>query len=210
MRLVLASTSPRRKELLGLLGYSFDVCAPTFVERLSPDRSADMQAREFARNKALSCAPRFSDHIILGSDTVIDMEGTVIGKPGDVAEARAMLRSLMGREHRVCTAVAVLAGRKSVPAVATETVRVWMKQWDDERLTAYLGTGESLGKAGAYSIQGEGGELIERIEGDFTAAVGLPLRLTASMLDACGMGPLIDIDALYRARPYPNWSRFAL
>jgi septum formation protein len=84
-----------------------------------------------------------------------------------------------------------------------------MRQWNDAELAAYLRTDESLGKAGAYSIQGAAGDLIEHIKGDFTAAVGLPLRLVASMLAARDLGPLADIEQLYRARPYPNWNRFA-
>jgi septum formation protein len=209
MRLILASTSPRRKELLALLAYPFEVCAPSFIERLEPQRPAEEQAREFALNKAASCASRFREGLILGSDTVIALEDEVIGKPHDRADAGAMLRRLMGREHRIYTAVGLVEPRHGIRDVAAETVRVRMRQWNDAKLDAYLRTDESLGKAGAYSIQGVAGDLIENIEGDFTAAVGLPLRLVASMLAARGLGPLADIERLYQARPYPNWNRFA-
>lgn len=209
MRLVLASTSPRRQELLTLLGHPFEVCAPSFVERLDPRRSAEDQVREFALHKAASCAERFPETLVLGSDTVIALDDEVIGKPRDLVDAETMLRRLMGRAHSVLTGVALLCRRRDVREVAVACVSVVMKRWDDERLAAYLRTRESLGKAGAYSIQGGAGELIERIDGDFTAAVGLPLRLVASMLERHGVRPMTDIEALYRVRPYPNWSVFS-
>lgn len=208
MRLILASTSPRRKDLLALLGRPFEVCAPSFIERLDPHRPTEEQAKEFALNKAVSCTPSFPEDLIVGSDTVIVLDEEVIGKPRDRADAEAMLRRLMGKEHRIWTAVAVVCERHGVRDIAADTVRVQMTRWDDERLAAYLRSGESMGKAGAYSIQGAAGDLIERIDGDFTAAVGLPLRLLASLLAARGLGPLVDMEALYRARPYPNWIRF--
>jgi septum formation protein len=209
MRLILASTSPRRKELLTLLGYRFDVCAPSFIEELDPARPAEEQAREFALNKAVSCESRCPESLILGGDTVIAVADDVIGKPRDRRDAAAMVRRLMGREHRICSAVAVVNTYRGSRDTAVATVRVWMKQWDTGRLAAYLQTGEGLGKAGAYSIQGAAGELVDRIEGDFTAAVGLPLRLAASMLAAHGLSAPVDIERLYRLRPYANWNRFA-
>lgn len=209
MRLVLASTSPRRMDLLTLLGHPFEVCAPSFVERLDPRRSAEEQVREFALEKAASCADHFPEDLVLGSDTVIALDDEVIGKPRDIADAEAMLRRLMGRTHTVLTGVALLCRRRNIRETAVACVRVVMKRWDDERLAAYLRTRESLGKAGAYSIQGAAGDLIERIDGDFTAAVGLPLRSVASMLETHGMRLVTDIEALYRTRPYPNWSSFA-
>jgi len=209
MRLILASTSPRRKGLLALLGYRFEVCAPSFIEELDSARPAEEQAREFALKKAVSCESRCPDRLILGGDTVIAVEGDVIGKPRDRVDAEAMLRRLMGREHRICSAVAVVDQRRGIHDAAVATVRVWMKQWDDARLAAYVRTGESLGKAGAYSIQGAAGELIDRIEGDFTAAVGLPLRLVSTMLAANGLIVPVDLEKLYRERPYPTWNRFS-
>jgi septum formation protein len=209
MRLILASTSPRRKELLTLLGYRFDVCAPSFTEVLNSARAAEEQVQEFALSKALSCESGYPDGLILGGDTVIALEGDVIGKPRDRADADAMLRRLMGKEHRICSAVAVVNTRRRIRDAALATVRVWMTHWDDDRLAAYLRTGESLGKAGAYSIQGAAGDLIDRIEGDFTAAVGLPLRLVASMLAVHGLPAPVDVEHLYRTRPYSNWNRFA-
>jgi septum formation protein len=209
MRLILASTSPRRKELLALLEYPFEICVPAFVERLDPGRPPQEQAEAFALQKAASCAAGHSGAFILGSDTVIALDNAPIGKPRDPADAAAILRRLMGRDHHVCTAVALLYPDGDVRDVASAIVQVRMNRWDDARLASYVRTEECLGKAGAYSIQGAAVDLIESIEGDFTAAVGLPLRLVASMLTAHGLRPAVDIDALYRARPYPNWPCFA-
>jgi septum formation protein len=119
-----------------------------------------------------------------------------------------MLRRLRGREHRIYTAVAVCDGARRLEDVAVESVTVWMKPFSDDDLEAYLEGGEWEGKAGAYSIQGRGGEFIERIEGDYTAAVGLPLRLTASLLTKHGLSVPVDVEQLYRAKPFPNWSAF--
>ena len=208
MRLILASTSPRRKELLALLGYPFDVVPPAFTECLTPGQPADTQAREFAFQKAASCAAREPDATVLGSDTVIALDEEVIGKPRDLRDAEIMLRRLMGRRHVIYTAVALVQRRHAVQDVAVASVCVWMKRWDDAQLTAYIESAEGLGKAGAYSIQGVGGQLVERIEGDFTAAVGLPIQLVATMLNLRGVGPLTDVEQLYHTRPYPNWNRF--
>jgi septum formation protein len=207
--LVLASTSPRRKDLLALLEVPFAVAEPDFTEQVDGNLTPERLARRFALGKAESCSARFPDRLILGSDTLIEIGGAVLGKPADIQEARGMLKRLIGREHLIHTAVAVLRQADTVQALAVETVRVWMTAWTDHDLESYLATGESLGKAGAYSIQGLGGNLIRKIDGDYTAAVGLPLRATAALLHKCGLTPPVDIDAVYRRKPYPNWARFA-
>ncbi|TAJ08365.1 MAG: septum formation protein Maf [Nitrospirae bacterium] len=208
MALVLASTSPRRKDLLALLRIPFEIAAPHFIEHLRGDLAPEEQARQFADGKAQSCAMRFPDRLILGSDTLIALNGEVLGKPADLVDARSMLQKLSGRRHLIHTAVALRRQADAVQDVAVETVLVWMKAFDEAELEAYLHTGESLGKAGAYSIQGIGGRFIERIEGDYTAAVGLPLRLTADLLRGRGLAVPVDVDELYRSKPYPNWRRF--
>lgn len=206
--LVLASTSPRRRDLLTLLQVPFEIAEPSFVERLRPGVSPEAQATQFADGKAASVAGRFPHQLTLGSDTLIAVDGDVLGKPADLAEARTMLRTLRGRTHLIHTAVALRRQADGVRAIGCETVRVWMKAFDEKELDAYLHTGESLGKAGAYSIQGIGGRFIEAIEGDYTAAVGLPLRLTADLLRRQGLVVPIDVVELYRAKPYPNWGTF--
>src|SRR5579885_3140945 len=169
MPLILASTSPRRKDLLALLGVPFEVVEPDFQEDLRAPGPPEELAGRFARGKAESCAARRPDALVVGSDTLIAWEGLVLGKPRDLAEAGAMLRRLRGRPHAIHTAVALRRLADGVEAVEVETVRVWMRGFAEEELDAYLRTGESLGKAGAYSIQGRGAGLIERIEGDYPA-----------------------------------------
>jgi septum formation protein len=217
MRLILASSSPRRHALLSLLQVSFDIVEPDDVEQPRPHLDPAALATLYAERKARSCADRFPGCLVLGSDTLIALEDRrdstprteVLGKPADLAEARAMLRRLRGQEHVIHTAVALICQRDGVADRASEQVRVWMRQVSDTEIEAYLRTEESLGKAGAYSIQGEGARLIAGIQGDFTAAVGLPLRLVADLLQQRGVRLSVDVEALYRARPYPNWDRFA-
>lgn len=206
--LVLASTSPRRKELLALLRVPFEVVAPQFEERIHAEVPPEAQARTFALGKARSCLSHHPDSLVLGCDTLIAVGEIVLGKPTGRDVAGAMLRRLRGREHRIHTAVAVCGDGGTRQDVAVETVRVWMKPFGDAVLDAYLDSGEWQDKAGAYSIQGRGRDLIERIEGDYTAAVGLPLRLTAALLTKHGVSVPVDVEALYREKPFPNWSVF--
>ena len=208
MPLILASTSPRRHELLALLGIPFEARSPSFDERLVSDRSAIEQVRSFAQGKAQSVARQDREATVLGSDTVIELDHDVLGKPADLAEARAMLRRLAGREHRVLTAVAVGWSARAIDVVALSTTVVRMKPFDEQVHERYLASGESLGKAGAYSIQGEGGDLVDCIDGDFTTVVGLPLRLVAQLLTQAGMRVPVDLDELYATKPYANWTRF--
>lgn len=207
MRLVLASTSPRRRELLALLGLPFEVHPPIFEERPLKGVGPREQAAYFAREKARSVAAMYPDALVLGSDTVIELDGRCLGKPADLDEARSMLTSLAGRAHRVHTAVA-LCHLPGTEQTAIDSATVFMKRDEDQAIGRYLLTGESLGKAGAYSIQGAGGDLIERIDGDFTTVVGLPLKTVARLLDSVGYSVSSTSDALYRTKPYPNWARF--
>jgi septum formation protein len=209
MPLILASTSPRRIELLALLGTPFEARSPSFEERLVPGLPAIEQVQDFAQGKARSVARQEPEAIVLGSDTVIELDHDMLGKPADLAEARAMLRRLAGRDHRVLTAVALLCPARTIDLVALSTAVVWMKPFDERVHERYLATGESLGKAGAYSIQGEGGELIDYIDGDFPTVVGLPLRLVAGLLTQAGVRMPVDVEELYLIKPYPNWVRFS-
>jgi septum formation protein len=209
MPLILASTSPRRRELLALLGIPFDVKSPSFKERLEVDRPATQQVMSFAQGKAQSVAMQEPEAIVLGSDTVIELNHHVLGKPADLAEARAMLRRLAGRDHYVRTAVALVCSSRAIDVVALSTAVVRMKPFDEQVHERYLGTRESLGKAGAYSIQGEGGDLVDSIDGDFPTVVGLPLRLVAQLLVQVGVSVPVDLDELYAIKPYANWTRFS-
>ncbi len=209
MTLILASTSPRRRELLALLGIPFDVKVPSFEERLVVNCPAIEQVQSFAQGKAQSVARQEPAAIVLGSDTVIELNHHVLGKPDDLAEARAMLRRLAGRDHYVRTAVALVCSARAIDVVALSTAVVRMKPFDERRHERYLGTRESLGKAGAYSIQGEGGDLVDSIDGDFPTVVGLPLRLIAQLFMQAGVSVPVDLDELYAIKPYANWARFS-
>jgi septum formation protein len=209
MPLILASTSPRRHELLALLGIPFTIKHPSFEERLEVGRPVIEQVQAFARGKAQSVAKEEPEAIVLGSDTVIELDNDVIGKPADLKEARAMLRRLAGRDHRVHTAVALVCSAREVDHLAHSTALVWMKPFDERVHDQYLATEESLGKAGAYSIQGEGDGLIDSIHGDFTTVVGLPLRLVAQLLTQVGVRVPVDLDELYAVKPYANWVHFS-
>lgn len=208
MRIILASTSPRRKELFELLQIPFEVVEPAFQEQLRRDLPPDQQARLFAEAKARSCADRFPDSLVIGSDTLIAVDRDVLGKPTDRAEAGTMLRRLRGREHLIYTAVALVQKTAGIQDLVVETVRVRMRPLTDDEVEDYLRTGEGIGKAGAYAIQGSGGRIIEKIEGDYPAAVGLPLRRVAQVLQRRGVRLPIDVETLYRTKPYPNWERF--
>ena len=210
MPLILASTSPRRRELLALLGIPFDAKSPSFEERLIAGRPVIEQVQAFAQGKAQSIARQEREAMVLGSDTVIELHHDVIGKPADLTEARVLLRRLAGRDHRVHTAVALVCSVRTIDTVALSTTVVRMKPFDELAHERYLATGESLGKAGAYSIQGEGGDLIDSIDGDFPTVVGLPLRLVAQLLTQVGVRVPVDLGALYAVKPYANWARFSV
>ena len=208
MQTLLASTSPRRRELLELLGVPFRMVPPTCDEILSPDLSPSKQTRHFARDKALSVANQHPEELVIGSDTVIEIEGRLLGKPENMQEAETMLRELRGKCHQVHTGVAIIeqASKSSIDFV--ETTHVWIKPFDEQTLKTYLGTEESLGKAGAYSIQGEGAQLIEKIEGDYPTIVGLPLWRTAKILEQQGIVLPTSAEEIYRLKPYANWKDF--
>jgi septum formation protein len=208
MRVVLASTSPRRRELLLLLGVPFEIRNPIYEEHLVHGRTAKDLVAQFARSKADSVAQHDSEALVLASDTLIQLDGTVLGKPGNLAEARGMLRQIAGRQHRVETAVSLSCLARRIETTQVSTACVWMKPFDALAHERYLSTGDSLGKAGAYSIQGPGSELIERLEGDFTTVVGFPLRLVANLLAQSGVTVPVDIETLYETKPYGNWPRF--
>ena len=209
MNIILASTSPRRRELLALLGIPFDVIPPTCDETPLFNLPPCEQAKRFAYDKAESIALQHPEDLILGSDTVIEIEGCLLGKPKDLPEAETMLRQLEGRCHQVHTGLALIHKASRTAIVIVETAHVWIKPFQEPDLQAYLKTEESLGKAGAYSIQGEGAKLIEKIEGDYPTIVGLPLWQTAKLLEEHGVVLGNSIEEIYRVKPYANWKDFS-
>ena len=207
MRLVLASTSPRRRQILALLGVPFEVIAPEFEERISAQLPADQEVLEFALGKAQSVATKHPESIVIGSDTMIELSGEKIGKPADREDARRILRALSGKTHRIFTSVALVdSGERGIMNV--ETVSVEMRRYTEEEIENYLRSGESDDKAGAYSIQGQGSDLIKSICGDYLAAVGMPLRRIALYLKSRGLA-VADIEKVYAEKSFMNWRRFA-
>ncbi|WP_413935594.1 Maf family protein [Nitrospira sp. BLG_1] len=210
MQLVLASGSPRRKELLALLGVDFEVCTSEFPEHPMAGWLPLEQAKYFAREKARCVARVRLQDFILGSDTVIELDGHLLGKPLHLEDARIMLSRLAGRCHHVHTAVAICCQARGIDRVEASTTHVTMKVDVEDVYSRYLASQESLGKAGAYAIQGLGGDLVERIDGDYTTVVGLPLKLVARLLQSVGYPIALDIEELYHRKPYANWHRFAV
>ena len=208
MRLILASSSPRRKEILGLLGIEFEVVEPQFDETLIADRPARDEVLDFALGKARSVAREKPESIVIASDTLILLNGIKIGKPEDVDDAKRILRALAGKTHRIFTSVALLDGTGGPGLRIVEEVSVKMRAFADAEIERYLSLNESLDKAGAYSIQGEGRALIEAIEGDYLAAVGLPLKPIAGYLASRGIRIPLDVETLYAEKTFRNWGEF--
>lgn len=180
MRLVLASRSPRRVELLTRAGYRFEV-APADIDerRLEGEPPRDL-VRRLAREKAAAVAPRHPGAVVLGADTLVVVDGAVLGKPDGAAGAAAMLRRLSGRAHEVLTGVALHAACRRRDDV--QSTRVVFRALASDDVAWYVATGESADKAGAYSIQGRASRFVTRIEGSYTNVVGLPIELVDGLL----------------------------
>ena len=192
--LVLASASPRRRELISLFGLPYRVLPPAEVDESIHDHEpADKAATRLARLKAHSTASRIDTGVVLGADTIVVCDGQLLGKPVDEEDALRMLRLLNGREHQVYTGVVLLevsgglVVREQSDVVCT---RVWFRRVSEDHLRRYVATGEPLDKAGAYGAQGFGSTLIERIEGCYFNVVGLPVSRVCAMLESWGFVPL--------------------
>ena len=186
-RLILASASPRRKQLLGELGLTFDVVVAQVTEHEDPDTDPKHMVTHNAALKADWVAARHPDAWVLGADTTVYIDNKAINKPADLAEARAMLKRLAGRTHVVFTGVAVRQVGRSVRIDEGVTSEVTFKAFDDAVIDAYFRVVNPLDKAGAYGIQ-EGRELIiEGWRGSFTNIMGLPMEATKQILSSCGL-----------------------
>jgi septum formation protein len=178
--LVLASASPRRQELLRNAGIAFEVQAADIPEDPLPGECAKDCAERLAREKALAVARQRPHDVVLGADTVVVVDGQLLGKPSDAADAARMLRLLSGREHQVITGVClVVSGQWSVASQATS---VTMSEITEKEIADYVASGEPMDKAGAYAIQGIASRWILRIDGDYSNVVGLPVALVVRML----------------------------
>ena len=183
--LVLASASPRRQELLRNAGITFEVQPADIPEDPRPGEGARECAERLAREKALAIARQRPHDVVLGADTVVVVDGQLLGKPSDAADAARMLRLLSGRNHQVITGICLVVNGQ--PSVASETTVVTMSEITGEDIAAYVATGEPMDKAGAYAIQGIASRWIPRIEGDYSNVVGLPVALAHSMLRLAGI-----------------------
>jgi septum formation protein len=193
MKLILASASPRRAEILRDAGFSFEIAQTNVDETRLRGETARAVTRRLAEAKALAVAEKLGaapqQAIVIGADTIVEVQGRLLGKPGSVKGAREMLLKLSGKTHRVVTSVAVLRlpdrARKSV----TESTRVRFARISPREIADYVATGEPLDKAGAYAVQGIGERFIERIEGCYFNVVGLPLARLYPMLVSFGWQP---------------------
>ncbi len=186
-QLILASASPRRRQLLACLGLDFGCEHADIDETPRPGESPIAHARRLALTKAGVVAARRPEAIVLAADTVVVREEQILGKPADADEARQMLRALRSRPHEVISAVAMAASGRTE---AVEHIsRVWMRAYTDAEIEAYIATGDPLDKAGAYAIQHPDFRPVARFEGCFASIMGLPLGLVADLLTLYGLYP---------------------
>ena len=193
--LILASGSPRRRELLGLLGLPFRVDPSGADETPPAGATPEVVAQSLALIKAREVAARHRGAYILGADTLVTVDGLILGKPMDTADAARMLRLLRGRTHQVPTGVALIAPDGAETALV-ETATVTMHPYTEVAISAYLSTGEPFDKAGSYAVQGAGGALVASVVGCYTTVVGFPLCQVAMLLREAGftvsVGPTAD------------------
>ena len=185
MNLILASASPRRQELLALFGVPFLIDPAGGPERPPAGASPAETVMALSAAKAREVAARSPGALVIGADTVVELDGRLLGKPRDEADAFSMLRALSGNEHRVYTGVTLVRDAQCVSDA--EMTRVFFREMTDAEISAYIATGEPMDKAGAYGYQGVAGLFVERIDGDFFNVVGLPLCRLGRMLAAMGV-----------------------
>jgi MAF protein len=183
---VLASASPRRRELLGRLGMPFEVRPVDIVEEIGGGSRPDIAARRLARDKAEAARLVDPESTILAADTIVVVDGRMLGKPGDAAEARHMLAALRGRRHEVVTGVAVLPERRAGALIRHVETSVQIREIDDGEIEASIARGDPFDKAGAYAIQDSVLAPVESYEGCYCNVVGLPLWPTIEMLRKLG------------------------
>ncbi|WP_087382674.1 Maf family protein [Faecalibacterium sp. An122] len=181
MKLILASGSPRRRELLSLYTTDFEVCASDFDERAIQAESPAALAEALARGKCLAVSGQNPGCLVVGSDTVVELDGEVFGKPKDADDARRMLRALSGRTHQVHTGVCVSDGTTAESFV--DTCKVTFFPISEEEMERCIASGEPFDKAGAYAIQGQAALWLDRLEGDYYTIMGLPVSRTARLLE---------------------------
>ncbi len=181
MQLILASQSPRRKELMGLFGIPFVIRCGDTDETMDPHKPACQEVARVSRAKALAIA-REPDDVVIAADTIVVCAGQVLGKPKDEADAFRMLRLLSGRDHQVMTGMTILRGNEEL--VHTEITDIHFRELSDREIHAYIRTGEPMDKAGSYGIQGGAALFAEKMAGDYYNVMGLPVCRLGQMLRA--------------------------
>lgn len=184
-RIILASGSPRRRELLHELGISFEIYKPDVDESHSEHEAPEELCLRLSQLKAKAGAEVFHDAVIIAADTIVVVDGEILGKPHDRDDAFNMLRTLQNREHEVLTGISLCMNENIISHV--EHTRVKFRALDDDEIQAYISSGECDDKAGAYAVQGKGSLLVERIDGDYFNVVGLPVCRLGKMLAEFGI-----------------------
>jgi septum formation protein len=184
---ILASSSPRRRELLKQIGLSFTIDPADVDESLLPGEDPEGYAVRVALDKARVAAGRTGDGLVIAADTIVVLGRDILGKPVDVRDAERMLSLLSGRKHRVITGLALLDAGTGMTRTDSAVTGVWFRELTPAEISAYVSTGEPLDKAGAYGIQEKGAILVEKIEGCYYNVVGLPLSVLSRMLRDFGM-----------------------
>lgn len=182
---ILASASPRRRHLLEQAGYCFDV-VPSAVDEAAYDTdnvTSEEHTRILALAKAKDVAERFPMALVLGSDTVVDLDGEIIGKPDDAAHAEEITRKLFSKPHKVITGVALVCVEKNIEIVEADTTIVYPRKLTEAQIADHIQNGQWAGKAGAYGIQETGDEFVDHIDGSFTNVMGLPMELIQRILN---------------------------
>jgi len=190
MPLILASASPRRRQLLAALGIPFSIDAADIDESQSGDAPPEVHVRRLAEAKARVVAQRHPDDVILAADTIVVHRGRILGKPQDADEARAMLQFLRTEAHQVITAVAV--AHAGALASELDVSAVTMRAYSDDEITAYIASNDPFDKAGAYAIQHPDFRPVARFTGCFAGIMGLPLAVTGRLLSYAGLPPAPD------------------
>jgi septum formation protein len=191
-KFILASNSPRRRELMRQAGYRFEVRPPPIEDRGvtgAPSPGAYVESLAYLKAMAVIQGRRLTEGLVLGADTIVELAGRIIGKPADKADARRILSQLSGSEHHVLTGLALVDVAKRRRLLAHDITRIRMRRITPEEIDAYVAGGEAMGKAGAYAIQETGDRYVETIDGSLTNVVGLPMELLERMIKAVGYSP---------------------
>ena len=186
-KIILASASPRRKELLDKIGLKFEVAPSDITEDLTSDLPPQELAKKLSQEKALAVSKKYSDALIIAADTIGVFEGEIIGKPHTPAEAKKMLRNLNGKSHLVVTGFTIMDTKTGKTISKSVETAVYFRKLTEAEIDAYVKTGEPLDKAGGYAIQGLGALIVEKIAGDYYNVIGLPLSALVESLKKFGI-----------------------